>query len=79
MNDYWAKYANVLDPSARRCYNKKLEHALVSYQICILFKTAGRTTQPLTRLNVRHYAIKKPEMFSRESVNAYKSLTSTVV
>ena len=27
MNDYWAKYANVLDPSARECYNKKLEHS----------------------------------------------------
>ena len=29
MNDYWAKYANgnVLDPSAREFYNKKLEHS----------------------------------------------------
>ena len=26
MNDYSAKYANVLDSSARECYNKKLEH-----------------------------------------------------
>ena len=26
MNDHWAKYANVLDPRARECYNKKLEH-----------------------------------------------------
>ena len=26
MNDYWAKYANVLDPNAREWYNKKLEH-----------------------------------------------------
>ena len=26
MNDYLAKCAHVLDPSARECYNKKLEH-----------------------------------------------------
>ena len=29
MNDCWAKYANVLDPSARECYNKKLERTLM--------------------------------------------------
>ena len=63
MNDYWAKYDNVLDPSARECYNKM----------------GGRMTQPLTRLNIWHYAINKPEMFNRESVKAYKSLTSAFV
>ena len=27
MNDYWTKYANVLDPSAKEYDNKKLEHS----------------------------------------------------
>ena len=27
MNDYLDKYANVLDSSARECYNKKAEHS----------------------------------------------------
>ena len=81
MNDYWAKYANVLDPTARECYNKKLEHGDGFSKLLDLYfvQNGGRTTQPLTRLNVRHYAINKSEMFNQESVKAYKSRTSTVV
>ena len=43
MNDYWAKHANVLDPNARECYNKKLEHSEPDMYF------VQRTTHPLTQ------------------------------
>ena len=63
MNDYWAKSDNVLDPSARECYNKKLEHGDGFSKLPDLY-FVGRMTQPLTQLNVWLYTINKPEMFS---------------
>ena len=51
MNDYWAKYTNVLNPSASKCYNKKVEHGDGFSKLPDLyFKTAGpikaRNVQP---------------------------------
>ena len=62
-----------------RKIDKRCAHLLVFIYITMPFIHTRYALYTLTQFNVRHYAINKPEMFSRESVNAYKSLTSTVV
>ena len=62
MNDYWAKYTNILDPSARECYIKKLEHGDGFSKLPDLYfvQNGWEKDQAFDQLNVGRYAINKP-------------------